>query len=84
MDRCLPGPPTHQLPPPTVAPPSAGAAVAMTSNQWSDVVVWSPWTSMPDCYRSFVCVEHAQFSDPVKLAPGEFWRSQAEWAVKDL
>lgn len=56
----------------------------MTSNKWSDVVVWSPWEAMPDCYRSFVCVENAQFSSPVRLAPGEFWRSQAEWAVIDL
>lgn len=39
---------------------------------------------MPDCYRSFVCVENAQFSSPVALGPGEFWRSQCEWAVKDL
>ena len=39
---------------------------------------------MPDCYRSFVCVENAQFSSPVTLAPGEFWRSQCEWGVKDL
>ena len=62
----------------------AGAAVAITSNNFNDVVVWSPWTSMPDCYRNFVCVENAQFSSAVKLGPGEFWRSQAEWGVKDL
>ncbi|KAI7846343.1 hypothetical protein COHA_000180 [Chlorella ohadii] len=60
-----------------------GAAVTITSNKWSDVVVWSPWDVM-DCYRSFVCVENAQFSTPVTLKPGEFWRSQCEWAVKDL
>ena len=41
-------------------------------------------TAMPDCYRSFVCVENAQFSSPVTLKPGEFWRSQCEWGVKDL
>lgn len=28
-----------------------GAAVTITSNRWDDVVVWSPWTAMPDCYR---------------------------------
>eukprot|EP00887_Chlorella_sp_A99_P002215 scaffold21.g2215.t1 len=61
-----------------------GAAVAITSNRWSDVVVWSPWDAMPDFYRSFVCVENAQFSEPVSLAPGEFWRSQCEWTVIDL
>ncbi|KAI3432413.1 hypothetical protein D9Q98_003967 [Chlorella vulgaris] len=61
-----------------------GAAVTVTTNKWSDVVVWSPWTAMPDCYRQFVCVESAQFSTPVSLKPGEFWRSQAEWSVMDL
>lgn len=61
-----------------------GAAVTFTSNNFSDIVVWSPWTAMPDCYRSFCCVENAQFSSPVKLKPGEFWRAQAEWAVRDL
>ena len=65
-------------------PLRAGAAVAITSNNFDDVVVWSPWTAMPDCYRNFVCVENAQFSSAVKLGPGEFWRSQAEWGVKDL
>ena len=68
------------LPP---GPWRAGAAVAITSNNWSDVVVWSPWTSMPNCYKEFVCVENAQY-EMVKLGPGEFWRSQAEWTVKDL
>jgi D-hexose-6-phosphate mutarotase len=58
--------------------------VTVTTNKWSDVVVWSPWTAMPDCYRQFVCVESAQFSTPVSLKPGEFWRSQAEWSVIDL
>ena len=43
-------PPLARAPPP---PATAGAAVAITSNQWSDVVVWSPWTAMPDCYRNF-------------------------------
>ena len=61
-----------------------GAAVAITSNNWSDVVVWSPWTSMEACYKEFVCVENAQFSTPVVLKPGEFWRAQMEIAVKDL
>ncbi|PSC73327.1 glucose-6-phosphate 1-epimerase [Micractinium conductrix] len=61
-----------------------GAAVAITSNHLNDVVVWSPWTAMPDFYKHFVCVENAQFSSPVALAPGEFWRSQCEWAVRDL
>lgn len=61
-----------------------GASVAITSNKWSDVVVWSPWTSMPNCYKEFVCVENAQTSSPVELGPGEFWRAQMEMVIKDL
>lgn len=61
-----------------------GAAVAITSNNWNDVVVWSPWTAMPNCYKEFICVENAQFSNPIVLKPGEFWRSQMEMCVKDL
>jgi glucose-6-phosphate 1-epimerase len=61
-----------------------GAAVAITSNNWGDVVVWSPWTSMEACYKEFCCVENAQFSTPIVLKAGEFWRAQAEFAVVDL
>lgn len=58
--------------------------MGITSNRWSDVVVWSPWDAMPDAYRHFVCVESAQFGAPVQLGPGEFWRAQMEMAVVDL
>lgn len=58
--------------------------MAITSNNWSDVVVWSPWTALPDSYRSFVCVESAHFGSPVKLQPKDFWRAQMEMAVVDL
>jgi glucose-6-phosphate 1-epimerase len=61
-----------------------GAGVAITSSNWNDVVVWSPWTSMPDCYKSFVCVENAQFSSAPVVKPGESWRGQTEFSVKDL
>ncbi|KAL4552757.1 hypothetical protein Ndes2526B_g02667 [Nannochloris sp. 'desiccata'] len=60
-----------------------GAAVGITSNSWSDVVVWSPWTSMEACYKEFCCVENAQVA-PVELKPNEDWRAQAEFVVKDL
>ena len=58
--------------------------MAITSNKWSDVVVWSPWDAMPDFFRSFVCVESAQFGSPVVLQPGEHWRAQMEMVVVDL
>jgi glucose-6-phosphate 1-epimerase len=60
-----------------------GAAVAITSNKWSDVVVWSPWTSMEACYKEFCCVENAQVA-PVELKPNQDWRAQAEFVVRDL
>lgn len=60
----------------------AGAAVAVSSSNWSDVVVWSPWTDM-DCYKSFACVENAKV-DPVTVQPGEDWRAETIHSVKDL
>jgi glucose-6-phosphate 1-epimerase len=61
-----------------------GAAVSITSQNWPDVVVWSPWTSMEACYKEFCCVENAAFSSAVVVKPGETWRAQTEMAVKDL
>lgn len=61
-----------------------GAAVAISSNNWGDVVVWSPWTAMPDCYKEFVCVENAQFSSAPTVQPGDSWRAQMEMNVNDL
>lgn len=61
-----------------------GAAVSIDSKEWSDVVVWTPWTAMPDCYKEFVCVENSQFSKPISLNPGESWRSQTSMKIVDL
>ena len=61
-----------------------GAAVAITSSTWSEVVVWSPWTSMEACYKEFVCVENAAFGKPQHVAPGGDWRAQTEFSIKDL
>lgn len=61
-----------------------GAAVSIDSKNWSDAVVWSPWTSMPDCYKEFVCVENAQFSEPIVLKPGQSWRAETDMKVVDL
>lgn len=47
--------------------------VAIASNGWPEVVVWTPWTAMEACYREFVCVENALATSPVSLAPGQSW-----------
>jgi len=62
-----------------------GAAVAISSDRWDDIVVWSPWTSMEACYERFCCVENAQFSSPAgPVKPGGVWRATAEFSVVDL
>eukprot|EP00951_Prasinocladus_malaysianus_P005542 scaffold39222_cov34-Prasinocladus_malaysianus.AAC.1 len=49
-----------------------GRVVSIGYKNWPDVVVWSPWTDMKDCYQEFVCVENAACS-PVKVAAGATW-----------
>ena len=40
---------------------------------WSDTVVWNPFGNEAMGADSFICVESAQASSPVVLAPGEYW-----------
>lgn len=40
---------------------------------WSDTVVWSPYGDEGMGYDSFICVESAQASSSVPLAPSEYW-----------
>jgi glucose-6-phosphate 1-epimerase len=54
--------------------------VAIASNGWPEVVVWTPWTAMEACYREFVCVENAQATSAVKLAPGQSWAATTAMA----
>ncbi|DBB06452.1 TPA: hypothetical protein ACH3X1_012008 [Trebouxia sp. C0004] len=61
-----------------------GAAVSISSSGWEDVVVWSPWEAMKECYQKFACVENAKFNSPAVVQPGESWRAQQEFAVIDL
>ncbi|KAK9810265.1 hypothetical protein WJX72_007647 [[Myrmecia] bisecta] len=62
-----------------------GAAVAISSSGWEDVVVWSPWTDMPKAgWERFCCVENAKFGSPAKVEPGASWRAQQEFNVIDL
>jgi len=61
-----------------------GAAVALDNSGWEDVVLWSPWTSMKDCYEKFCCVENVKAGEPVVLAPGQSWLATTSMAVVDL
>jgi len=61
-----------------------GAGVQIQNENWSDCVVWNPWTSMEACYKEFVCVENAKTSERVKLEPNQSWRARADFEVKDL
>lgn len=61
-----------------------GAAVAIDSTGWEDIVVWNPHLTMPACHEKFVCVENAQTSKSVTLQPGEDWRATTTMYVKDL
>ena len=61
-----------------------GASIGISSSNWPDVVVWSPWTAMENCYQEFCCVENASFSEPVTVEKGGSWRAQTEMVVKDL
>ncbi|KAL3907394.1 MAG: hypothetical protein SGPRY_010186, partial [Prymnesium sp.] len=45
---------------------------------WSDTVVWNPYGDENMGYDSFVCVESAQASAPVVLAPSEYWTGAME------
>lgn len=40
---------------------------------WSDTVVWNPFGDEGMGYDSFICVESAQASSYVPLAPSEYW-----------
>lgn len=60
-----------------------GAAIAIDSSAWTDAVVWSPWTAMPDCYESFCCLENANIEATV-LQPGQSWRASTTMSVVDV
>ena len=61
-----------------------GAAVAISSSGWEDVVTWNPWTTMEACYKNFVCVENAKFGKPATVAPGASWTATANFSVVDV
>lgn len=61
-----------------------GAAVAIDSTGWQDVVVWNPHLTMKDSYEQFVCVENAIAQDAVTVKPGENWRATTTFNVVDV
>ena len=61
-----------------------GAAVAVASEGWSDTIVWSPWTSMEDCYKEFCCVEKGAAVKPIEVEAGGSWRARMDLSVVDL
>lgn len=60
-----------------------GAAVAIDSTGWEDVVVWNPWETMESCYKEFCCVENVKFNSPAVVKPGECWSATANFNVQD-
>lgn len=61
-----------------------GAAVAISSSGWEDVVTWNPWTTMEACYKNFVCVENAKYGSAAKVQPGGSWTATANFSVVDV
>lgn len=61
-----------------------GAAIVLDSTGWSDCVLWNPHLTMESCYKNFVCVENAQFSEPVELAPATDWLATVNMNVIDV
>lgn len=61
-----------------------GAAVAIDSTGWEDVVVWNPHKTMESCYESFVCVENAITNKKITVQPGKDWRATATFQVVDV
>jgi len=49
------------------------STLAIHSTGFSDTVVWNPFGNEKMGYDSFVCLEAAQSSEPVILAPAEEW-----------
>ena len=47
-------------------------------------MLWNPHKTMEECYDHFVCVENAQFSNPVTVKPGEDWAASVNMNVFDL
>lgn len=58
-----------------------GRTIGVRRYGFDDLVVWNPWTRWSrehddfgdDEYLNMVCVEPAQLSSPVRIAPGERW-----------
>lgn len=66
--------------------------IAIKSEKATAMVVWNPWTekckSIPDLedkdYKRFVCVEAANFPEPVLIEPGQQFTLDMEIEVRSL
>ena len=62
------------LPPAARSSLSLGRLFTLTPTSPADLqVVWRPYGDEGMGFDSFICVESAQASTPVVLAPGEYW-----------
>lgn len=79
LDRVYTSAPTEAL-----LEVGTGAAVAVENTAgWTDTVLWNPAETMPECWRSFVCVESA-LTQPFTLRPGYDWAGETNISVVDL
>ncbi len=69
----------HQL---RVRDDAGGRTIVVRAEGFADAVVWNPGAELAGAFpdmeageaREMLCVEAAQATDPVRLAPGETWR----------
>lgn len=57
-----------------------GDSIFIRNTNWSDAVLWSPYTTMEACYRDFVCVENAKIGE-VKLEPKQSWTAEQHLSI---
>ena len=49
------------------------SVLGIKASGWTDTVVWNPYGDEGMGFNEFICVESAQASSSVPLAPGEYW-----------
>ncbi|XP_011623716.1 putative glucose-6-phosphate 1-epimerase isoform X1 [Amborella trichopoda] len=54
-----------------------GDIISIRNQNWTDAVLWNPYTQMESCYRDFVCVENAKIGQ-VTLESGQSWTAKQD------